>query len=244
MRMSRCFITEDLQLGQSLKLDKANSHYLHTVLRLKVGDKLSLFNGQGGEYHSEIIASHKHSVEIQTHDYLPENHQSPLNLTLVQGIARSEHMSYALQKAVELGVTQIVPVWTARSQGMKGARLEKQSLRWQQITQQAAAQSGRNLLPYISPAITLQDYLAAPRDGVGICPDPYAKQAGLPDFSPKPSDLSVIVGAEGGFSDEERGDIISAGFELVRLGPRVLRTETATLSILALCQAQWGDLLT
>jgi len=245
VRISRCFVEHDLAVDQLYQADANLSHYLHKVLRLKNDDVVSLFNGQGGEYHARIKAYEKGqraATTLAIFDFLDTGCESALQLTLVQAISRPEHMSYALQKAVELGVQRIVPLWTQRTQHINPVRLQKRHQRWQTIIQQACAQCGRNTLPTLTAAYDLSTWLEMPLEGIGLVPDPDTQNNGLPHFTPKPTALTVLVGAEGGISTAEQQQISQAGYYPVRLGPRILRTETATLSILSLCQAQWGDL--
>jgi len=160
MRISRLYLDLPLAPGESLTLPSAAAHYLVHVLRLGLGDALTLFNGQGGEYAAQLSQVSKKAVMVSVGEHRPLDCESPLALTLVQGVARNEHMDYAIQKAVELGVQQIAPVITARTQRIDAARLQTRAQHWASIIENACAQCGRNRLPVLLPVQTFPAWLA------------------------------------------------------------------------------------
>jgi len=241
MRISRLYLDLPLAPGESLILPSAAAHYLVHVLRLGPGDALTLFNGQGGEYAAQLSSVSKKAVVVRVGEYRPLDCESPLALTLVQGVARNEHMDYAIQKAVELGVQQIAPVITARTQRIDAARLQSRAQHWASIIENACAQCGRNRLPVLLPVQTFPAWLAQAPQGQRLLLEPSATLS-LHSLTLDGPSLSVLIGPEGGFTDAELAAALAAGCLGVRLGPRVLRTETAALAMLAICQARWGDL--
>jgi len=243
MRLPRLFIDIPLAVNQRIYLPSEASHYTAHVLRLRVNDSFILFNGQSGEYQAKIIAITKKNVEIQIDEFYNIEKESPLQLTLVQAISRPEHMDYALQKSVELGVHHIVPVLTERSPPLDKNRLEKREQHWQKIIISACEQCGRNRLPTLSPIQSLMQWLAIDspvENRIVLSPQ---SQLNLPQAIIKNSQqLTILVGAEGGLTIQEIQQASLANYTEVSLGPRILRTETAAIAILALCQGLWGDL--
>lgn len=239
MRMSRLFVDESLRVGQDLQVSKESSHYILNVLRLQIGATVTLFNGQGGEYQATLMTCERRRARLQVTHYDPIERESHLSLTLVQVVSRAEHMDFAIQKSVELGVHHIVPVLTARSVPLNVAK--KRQFHWQKIIISTCEQCGRNHLPQLYPVLPLDVWLTKPFVGVGIVLSPVGHQS-LPNMSPGADALTLLIGAEGGLSMEEITQATRAGYQAVSLGPRILRTETAALTTLAICQALWGDL--
>lgn len=240
MRVSRVFIDAPLAAEQPLSLDTESSHYLSRVLRLRVGDAVIVFNGQGGEYQAQVQAIGKKQVVLHIGAQDARECESPLALTLVQGLSRNEHMDIIMQKAVELGVQHIQPVITERTQGFQTQKIEKRLAHWQKIMQQACEQSGRNRVPELLTTQSLDTHLSQ-FSGLGFVLNPLAEQ-GLPLDLPAQFNGHLLVGAEGGLSEAEIHAAQQAGYQGIRLGQRILRTETAALAIVAICQARWGDL--
>ncbi len=240
MRVSRLFVAAPLSVGQPLVLEADAGHYVGRVLRLRVGDPLTLFNGQGGEYQARLAELSKKQVALDILTHAALERESPLALTLVQGISRNEHMDWVMQKAVELGVQRIAPVITERTQGFQAQQLEKRQIHWEKIIQHACEQCGRNRLPLLLEAQPLLAHLAS-QTGTGLLLDPLAEQ-GMPQTAPTGFNGHLLIGAEGGLSAAEIAAAQQAGYLGVRLGTRILRTETAALAIVTLCQARWGDL--
>jgi 16S rRNA (uracil1498-N3)-methyltransferase len=212
------------------------------ALRLRHGDAIVLFNGDGSEYHGLLEKCGKHA-EVSLLARLTPDRESPLRITLVQGISSNERMDFTLQKAVELGVHAIQPVVMRRTivrlePEKRGRRLQH----WQAVVASACEQCGRNILPDVAPMQEFSDWLQqSSQDGDRFLLDP---EHGLqPRSLPPPTEsLQLIVGPEGGFDHAERDTAVAAGCQPVRLGPRILRTETAGMVALAALQALWGDI--
>jgi 16S rRNA (uracil1498-N3)-methyltransferase len=241
MRISRLYINQTFTAEAEIVLAKDATHYLVNVLRLRVGAELVLFNGQGGEYTARLIVVDKKYTKLQLLEYHDIERESSLELTLVQAISRPEHMNYTIQKAVELGVTRIVPLISKRSPPIDKSKIHKREQQWQKIIISACEQSGRNRLPILDEVQTFSTYLAEKTQLEHcIVLAPEAKHS----ISKLAIDkkITILIGAEGGLTDEEIQEAIEAGYLDVGLGSRILRTETAAIAMLALCQGFWGDL--
>jgi 16S rRNA (uracil1498-N3)-methyltransferase len=210
------------------------------VLRLKKDQELILFNGAGGEYLTAIAEVSRKTVSVTVKQWQERYNESPLQIYLGLGIARGDRMDFAVQKAVELGVNHITPLLTERCVvQFKGEKKPQRLIHWQKIVQHACEQSGRTLLPDLTEIAHLQDWCDK-QQGLKVFLDPYA-QTSLADLKPENMKVTLLTGPEGGFSDQERELAKSAGFIPVRLGKRILRTETASLSALSAVQMLWGD---
>lgn len=214
------------------------------VLRLRPGNPLVLFDGTGGEYRAEFLDVDRKLARVLVHEYCPVERESPLSLTLVQGISKGDRMDWTIQKAVELGVSRIWPVFTERSVvNLRGERLEKKHAHWQGVVRSACEQCGRNRLPEVllpRPLEACAPLLA--EQSLSLLLDPAGGRA-LPGFQVDPGcQLALLVGPEGGFSDAELAWARGRGCAPVLLGPRVLRTESAAIAALAAMQLLWGDL--
>jgi 16S rRNA (uracil1498-N3)-methyltransferase len=241
MRVSRLFLDMPLTVGSRVILPKESAHYLTTVLRLRPLNWVIVFNGQGGEYLAQLVVATKKQVELAIADYQAVERESPLPLTLVQAISRPEHIDYSLQKAVELGVSQIIPIITERSPPLQPPQWEKRRQHWQKIIINAGEQCGRNRLPWLPEIQTLTRWLESPLLGTGLVLSPQGKNR-LLSIQPKElTPVTCLIGPEGGLTDMEIQQAIDKGYLDLFLGPRVLRTETAATAILAIAQAWWGD---
>lgn len=241
MRIARVFVDRPLTAAETVTVDKATYHYLFNVLRLRSGASLTVFNGQGGEY-SALLLSSKKTAHLQIEAFQDTERESALTLSLIQALCRPEHMDYALQKAVELGVQQIIPLRTERSPPLEQTRLTKRHQHWQQVIIHACEQCGRNRLPQLHALLSFAAGLAqAQQHQLKFMLAPQGQQR-LSDFSAQrvPS-IAVLIGAEGGLTEEEMQQAQQLGYSDIHLGPRVLRTETAAVAMLAICQALWGD---
>lgn len=240
MRIPRFHTARSLAVGQAVVLEASPSHHLLKVLRARPGDAVILFNGDGHEYRAILEGSEGKLARLAVAEQSTPQRESGLRISLGQGISRGERMDLVIQKAVELGVNEVTPLWTRRSQvRLTGQRLDKRLLHWQGIVLAACEQSGRVALPALHPASDLDDWLKAPAAGLRLLLDPEAGQA-LHDIAPQ-SRVEILLGPEGGFDREEVDGALAAGFQAVRLGPRILRTETATLATLSALQTLWGD---
>jgi 16S rRNA (uracil1498-N3)-methyltransferase len=227
-------------VGHAVDLDPAAAHHATRVLRLAVGDALTLFDGTGGEYAATLARADKRGASVRIERFLPVERESPLALTLAQGLVAGDAMDSAIRKATELGVTAIQPLVTARSAPMGGGdRGEKRLLHWRQIAIAAAEQSGRNRIPDIAAPRAVAEWLSVWRGG-GIVFLPDADRSFAAIAPPAPP-LAVMIGPEGGFDESESASARRVGFHALRLGPRVLRADTAVAAALAVVQSAWGD---
>lgn len=240
MRVSRLYVAALLNVGGRIELDDDAAHYVRSVLRLKQDQSIMLFNGQGGEYLCRFHEVSRKTVRVEIEKFVERNVESPLAINLGLGISRGDRMDWAVQKAVELGVTQLTPLVTERcvikfNDDKKQQRLQH----WQHIAQHAAEQSGRTCCPLIGEIANLSDWVSG-QQGLSVFLDPYAEQS-LADLKPDSARVTLLSGPEGGFSEQERQIAKTAGFVPVRMGARILRTETAVLSALTAVQTLWGD---
>lgn len=241
MRLPRFYTTQALNTGESIQLEASPSHHLLRVLRLQAGEPVQLFNGNGREYRAVLEASDGKLARLAvTAEHRPQR-ESGLHISLGQGISRGERMDLVVQKAVELGANRITPLWTRRSQvRLSGKRLDKRQDHWRGIVQAACEQSGRVLIPELQAATGLDKWLQAPpADTLRLVLDPGADTT-LHALQ-HPACVQVLIGPEGGFEEQEVEAAVAAGFQRIRLGARVLRTETAALATLAALQTLWGD---
>jgi 16S rRNA (uracil1498-N3)-methyltransferase len=241
MRLIRVHVDAALAEGAHVALDGSAAAHARRVLRLEAGDAVTLFNGDGADYPSRIAGFGRGTVEVSVEGRRPARAESPLAVTLVQGIARTERMDLVVQKATELGVTAIVPVLTARSivRLDRGTR-ERKLAHWRGIAVAACEQCGRARIPGIAEPVTLAERLVAPGDGARLLLSPDADDA-LAAAGRGLGAAELLVGPEGGLEDGEREAAIAAGFRACRLGPRVLRSETAAIAALAVLQTVAGD---
>jgi 16S rRNA (uracil1498-N3)-methyltransferase len=244
MRLTRVFIDAPLEPGTRVTLEGNAASHLTRVLRLRVGASLALFNGQGGEYSASIDKAHGGSVTVAIGAASAIERESPLELTLAQGVSRGERMDLVVQKATELGVSRLVPLLTERSVVQLSAQhAQRKANRWRAIAVAACEQCGRNRLPQLAAPGALSDFLrgagAVGHTRLLLSPDGTAT---LAELARPVAGVTVLIGPEGGLTDEEAQAAMAAGFTAVRLGPRVLRTETAAIAALALLQRQFGDL--
>lgn len=241
MSRPRFYLDQKLALGARLSLPPGPARHAARVLRLAVGDIVRLFNGLGGEFDARIEYLNKDDVAVSVTAFADTECESPLTVMLAQGISSGERMDYTLQKAVELGVGAIQPIAAKRSVvKLAGDRADKRVAHWQGVVQAACEQSGRNRVPPVSQPMALANWLGQRPPGRLLVLSPLASIR-LADL-PRPEGLQILVaGPEGGFEPEEIAALASADASAVRLGPRVLRTETAALAALAAMQTLWGD---
>ncbi len=241
MRLSRFYTYQPLDEGIQLTLDKNSSHYLLRVLRLKPGNALIMFNGNGYEYSARLEQATGKQATISVLERMSPKRESPLHIEIGQGIARGERMDFVLQKSVELGVSLITPLWTQRSQvRMDEKRLEKRLSHWRGVVVSACEQSGRLRLPEVRQPAGLDSWLGTPTESLNLVLSPHSGVA-LKDLQATDR-VRVLIGPEGGLEAHEVRDAEANGFQAIRLGPRILRTETAALATLTALQVLWGDL--
>ena len=227
--------------GRVIELGESAAHHATRVLRLAAGDALTLFDGTGGEFDATLERVDKRGATVRVLRFVPVERESPLAVTLAQGIAANDAMDSALRKATELGVTSIQPLVTARSSPLPaGERAEKRLLHWRQVAIAACEQCGRNRIPDVATPRPFADWLREwTESGVILVP---AVRRSLAAIAQPGSKFALLVGPEGGFDAGEIAAAQANGFASLALGPRVLRTETAATAGLAIVQAHWGDL--
>jgi 16S rRNA (uracil1498-N3)-methyltransferase len=212
------------------------------VLRMDATDRITLFDGRGGEFPAEIVELAKRRATVRLLGFENVERESPLTITLVQSLATSDKMDLIVQKAVELGVAVVQPVSSERATlKLSGDRAEKRAAHWQSIARAACEQCGRNRVPVVAEPISLEDWLSSPKDGVRLMLHPEASKSMLEAVGSQ-TVIALMVGPEGGFSEREVALAAQHGVEAVRFGPRVLRTETAGLAAVAALNALTGDL--
>jgi 16S rRNA (uracil1498-N3)-methyltransferase len=247
MPTTRLFSPVPLQANRETPLGGDQARYIGKVLRLKPGDALSLFDGSGGEYRTIIASIGKSTVVVNVGEHVDVNVESPLSIHLLQGISRGERMDFVVQKATELGVHRISPLLSEFSVvKLYGQRAEKRQGHWTKIARSACAQCGRNSVPQIDPPMQLRNWFGDNLDA--SCP-PDSRIILTPGVSRTLSTLAkpegqliVLIGPEGGFSAAEYEQAAAAGFAGVGFGPRIMRTETAAIAVLAALQSLYGDL--
>ena len=239
MRLSRFFIDAPLSLGQH-DLPEAQAHYIGRVLRMTAGAAVQLFDGAGSEFSGELIEVGKKTVRVELREQSPGQPESPLHIHLGQGLSRGERMDWAIQKATELGASQITPIISERCEvRLKDERADKRLAHWRQVAISACEQCGRSVLPLIHSPLPLDEWLRQVQADLKLVLHPVAEPL---TSHAKPGSLAFLIGPEGGLADSEVAKAQDAGFHAARLGPRVLRTETAPVVALSVAQLLWGDL--
>ncbi|ABE50518.1 16S rRNA (uracil(1498)-N(3))-methyltransferase [Methylobacillus flagellatus] len=214
------------------------------ALRMQVGDHAILFNGDGHNYLSRLTSIRKQEVIAEVLEAQPCPTESPLKITLAQAISSGDRMDFTIQKAVEMGVSSIQPIFSQRSiVKLTGERAEKRREHWQNVAISACEQSGRAYIPPVAPAINLSEWLAQkPGADAYITLAPGAPLT-LPQLTSPTRHICLLIGPEGGLADHEIALAAQHGFTLVRMGPRILRTETAAIAAIASMQTLWGDFI-
>jgi 16S rRNA (uracil1498-N3)-methyltransferase len=237
--MPRFYVDAALRAGSSCVLPEDSAHHALHVLRVRGGDDVVLFNGRGGEYPSRIAAIERRAVLVDVLSYDPVERESPLRVTLVQGISAGEKMDFTIRKAVELGVAEIRPVLAAASVARpKGERAASRQEHWQRIAISACEQCGRNRIPEVHPLADAARF-SDKTSNLKILLSPRSELA-FSKLELGPA-ITLAAGPEAGFSAEEEAAFVRSGFVPAKLGPRVLRTETAALAALAALSALGGD---
>jgi 16S rRNA (uracil1498-N3)-methyltransferase len=243
MSTSRLFSPVQLRANAALSLGSEQARYVGRVLRLRPGDALTVFDGSGGEYPATVSTVTKEELNLSVGAHDARNTESPLKIRLVQGVSRGERMDLVIQKATELGVHRISPVVTDFSVvKLPPDRAAKRRDHWRKVAQSACEQCQRNIVPIIDAPQSLLDWFGdnAGADRLQLILQADAADA-MPAIEMPGSDLTLLVGPEGGFSEAEHERATVAGLKAVSLGPRIMRTETAALAALAIAQATWGD---
>ena len=243
MRTTRTFVDQPLAVGAVVTLPEDATTHLLRVLRLGAGAPVRLFNGDGHDYEARIAGTAKRGAEVEITGRQAVDVESPLRITLAQGIARGEKMDLVLQKGTELGVAGFVPVVTERTEvKLDAERAGKRLAHWQGVIAAAGGQSGRARLPPLAAPVPLAQYAAAETAAVKLVLDPRGGRGVRELDLPRGASIALVAGPEGGLSERDLATLRAAGFTGLRLGPRILRTETAGLAALAALQAFHGDL--
>jgi 16S rRNA (uracil1498-N3)-methyltransferase len=244
MRLTRCHVDLPLRPGLDIVLPEHAAAHLTRVLRLREGDPCVLFNGDGHDYAARLLSIGKREVRAEVVSMQAVDNESPLRIVLLQGIARGEKMDLILQKATELGVAAIVPVSGERTEvRLDAERAQKRLAHWCSVLRSACEQSGRARVPALAAPGTL-DAAAGALEGRGLrlLLDPQGEHRLEGLAAPANDTVWIAIGPEGGWSPRDREVLHAAGFSGLRLGPRVLRTETAGLAAIAALQVRFGDL--
>lgn len=243
----RIFVPGPLHLGDRLALPAAAANHVARALRLGEGDPLTLFDGAGGEYAARLVAIGKARVEVELLGFAPVERESALRIRLVQCLQAGDKMDFTIQKAVELGVDEIVPVISRRSVvRLDGERAAKRLEHWRSVVVAASEQCGRNRLATVAAIENFEHWLARPpRDGARrLLLSPHAESSVASVLADAPTTgVELLIGPEGGLAPEEAELALARNFCKLRLGPRVLRTETAGLAVIAALHAHWGDFI-
>lgn len=248
MRSHRFFADISLNLGSTQELPSDAAHHCSQVLRHKVSDQLTVFNGDGFDYDAVIKNISKKSCQIEILNKHPKNNESPTSIHLIQGVARGDKMDFIIQKAVELGVNEITPLFTERCNvKLDAKRLAKKMQHWLKVIISACEQSGRAKLPTLHQPVSIENLeLADTSTNILLEPTATESISCLPvelsgNRSNKPS-INLLIGPEGGFSERDLSSATRLNIMGIRMGPRILRTETAGLSAIAILQSRLGDL--
>lgn len=240
MRIYRIYTDSELRAGDELALSERAAGHLVKVLRHRVGDRVTLFDGNGREASAEIVSAHRrHGCRVRMIETIEVSRESPLRIELLAGLSRGDKIDLVIQKTVELGVATIRPIITERSEVRPDKSAASRLARWREIVIGACEQSGRAQLPVVHAPVAIDEIVADASTRLAL--DPEAA-TGLSDCRPAAGDLSIATGPEGGFSERDLTQLAQKGFRGVRLGPRILRTETAGIAAVAALQALYGDL--
>ena len=242
MHIPRLYTPQMITRGAELAISGQTAHHVVHVLRIHSGAAVQVFNGGGSEYRAVVKTIKRSEIILEIAEAIAVRPESSLDITLLQGITRNDRMDLILQKAVELGVSTIQPLWTQRSQThLKGSRLEKRFNHWQGIVISACEQCGRATIPQLATAMNYSDWMNKQKPGgLSLLLQPNSK-TGLGTLKRPDEEIQVLIGPEGGLNPDEEALAKAAGFTGVSLGQRILRTETATLATLAGIQTLWGD---
>lgn len=244
MEENRFYHSENLELKHVVELIVQTHIHATKVLRLKVGDQFALFNGDGYDYVAKVIELSKHKTSVEIVDRYEVNHESPLKITLAQGLAAGDKMDWIIQKAVELGIQSIQPLLTERSiVKLDRERADKKLEHWRTVAISACEQTGRSIIPDILSPIHLVQWLSNQNqtaNSLKLILTP-AKAQNINHLEKPSSPVVFMVGPEGGFSEKEMNLALSSSFVPVNFGKRVLRTETASVVALSIMQNLWGD---
>ena len=240
MRSYRVYSSLPLTVDAHCNLDERASHHLARVFRVKAGDRLCVFNGDGNNYFGYIVSATKNQVSVSIESIEPADTESPLSTCLALGVSKGDRFEWAIKKATELGVTSIVPILSQRVDvRLSPQRWQKKQEHWQQIVISACEQSGRAVIPLVQEPTSLPHWLSTVEADCKLVLDPVATSSELDD---QPAHIALLIGPEGGLTPSELALASESGFTAIQLGPRILRTETAPLVALTVIGARWGDI--
>jgi len=243
VRAIRLYTHQNLAPDIELELEDDIRHYAFNVLRLNKHSSLRLFNGDGYDYGCEIITCSKSSLHVQLTEQIERHSESSLTTHLYLGVSKSSHMDYAIQKTVEAGVSAIHPILTERTVSkVTGKSSQNKHQHWQRIIQSACEQCGRAVLPKLLPISQFHEIEELSAGEYGLMFDATANETMSSLTINIPSAIKLLIGAEGGFAEHEINLALGRGFQAVRCGPRILRTETAALAAVLMAQSLYGDL--
>jgi len=243
MEENRFYHSENLELKLVVELGAQTHIHATKVLRLKVGDQFALFNGDGFDYVVKVIEISKHKTSVEIINKYEVNHESPLKITLAQGIAAGDKMDWVIQKTVELGIESIQPLFTERSiVKLDRERADKKLEHWRTVAISACEQTGRAIIPEILSPLPLSQWLSAQqkKNNLKLILTP-SKAQNINQLEKPSSSIDFMVGPEGGFSDKEMALALNSAFIPINFGQRILRTETASIVALSIMQNLWGD---
>lgn len=241
MRIPRIYTAQTILPHTDMALDAHAANHVASVLRMQTGEHLFLFNGKGGYFETTITHVAKKQVAVHVREHRTSQNESPLHVHIGQGLSRGERMDYAIQKSTEMGVAEITPLFTTRSEvKLDGERSIKRQQHWQQVTISACEQCGRDVIPTIYTPSTLSDFIVNVKADLKLVLH-HESLSPLRDL-PKPTSIALLIGPEGGLTEEEITLALANGFIATQLGPRVLRTETAPVTALSVLNTLWGDI--
>ncbi len=242
MRIPRVYTPQPMAIGDSIELETGAARHLTSALRMNFGQLITLFNGQGGEYTAELVDAKKGKATVAIKSFENTERESPLEIHLAVGISRGERMDWIMQKATELGVREITPLFTERCEvKLSGDRLEKKVGHWQQVAISACEQSQRNRVPQINAPLKLDQWQTLCDSSLKLVLH-HRTEKKLSDMDQPNGQIALLIGPEGGLSEREIEQSIALDFQPLALGPRVLRTETAPLAAISILQSVWGDM--
>jgi 16S rRNA (uracil1498-N3)-methyltransferase len=239
--MTRLYVPCPLSLNTEIELPEEAAHHFIKVLRARVGEEVCLFNGEGGEYHGVLSRADKRNAYVTLNQFIANDKTSPLKVHLGQVLSRGERMDFAIQKATELGVTEITPLFSERCEVRLGGddRQDKKLAHWQRVAISACEQCGLNRVPVIHPPQSLETWTQNATAELRFVLAPSLE--GFPSATQKPQSVAVLIGSEGGLTEREINHAQQQGFLSWCLGQRVLRTETAPIAVLSVLHWLWGD---
>ena len=242
MRIPRVYSPQTMAIGDCIELEAGAARHLTSALRMNSGQLVTLFNGQGGEYTAELVEAKKGKATVRIAAFDQTNRESSLSIHLAIGISRGERMDWIMQKATELGVSEITPLFTERCEvKLSGDRLDKKVVHWQQVAISACEQSQRNRVPTINNPLKLEQWQTSCDTSLKLVLH-HRTDKSLKNMQQPSAQIALLIGPEGGLSETEIEQAMALDFQPLGLGPRVLRTETAPLAAISILQSLWGDM--